>query len=245
MPDAVGRFRSAYLDPDLVVLEGLHALKHAVRFGARIVEAVVSDPDRVRRLARRIAPDIDLGAIPVTVLDAAAFARVARVPPATGTIAITGRRTHQAADILEVPGAAPVVLLENTRRLENIGACIRVAAAAGAAGILTLGVQDPWHPVAIRGAAGLQFALPVARIDALPPTDRPLFAFDAAGDALGPGSIPARAILAFGTERAGLSTELCSRAERRVRIPMQPGVSSLNVATAVAIALYAWRGLSS
>ena len=44
----------------------------------------------------------------------------------------------------------------------NMGACVRVAAAADAAGVLTTGGNDPWHPDALRGAAGLHFALPVA-----------------------------------------------------------------------------------
>ena len=44
----------------------------------------------------------------------------------------------------------------------NMGACVRVAAAADAAGVLTTGDNDPWHPDALRGAAGLHYALPVA-----------------------------------------------------------------------------------
>jgi tRNA G18 (ribose-2'-O)-methylase SpoU len=31
-----------------------------------------------------------------------------------------------------------------------------------------------------------------------------------------------------------------ARAERRIAIPMRPGVSSLNLACAVAVVLYAW-----
>ena len=38
------------------------------------------------------------------------------------------------------------------------------------------------------------------------------------------------AILAFGTERHGLSDELLERADLRLGIPMRPGVSSLNLA---------------
>ncbi len=48
-------------------------------------------------------------------------------------------------------------------------------------------------------------------------------------------------VLAFGTERGGLSPALLARADRRVRIPMRPGVSSLNLATAVAVVLYSWE----
>ena len=48
-------------------------------------------------------------------------------------------------------------------------------------------------------------------------------------------------MLAFGTERHGLSPELAERAQQLIRIPMRDGVSSLNLATAVAAVLFAWR----
>ena len=129
----------------------------------------------------------------------------------------------------------PVVYLEAPRHLGNLGAAIRVAAAANAAAVLTSGDSDPWHPDAIRGAAGLQFALPVARVEELPPTDRPLVAIDPDGDEQ---PIPPNAILAFGSERHGLSEALLEAADARIRIPMRAGVSSLNLATSVAAVLY-------
>src|SRR6185295_18521289 len=120
----------------------------------------------------------------------------------------------------------------------NMGACVRVAAAADAAAVLTTGGNDPWHPEALRGAAGLHFALPVSRLDSLPDGDRPLLAIDPEGDVLGEGEIDPRAILAFGTERYGLSEGLLERADARLAIPMREGVSSLNLATAVSAALF-------
>ncbi len=53
--------------------------------------------------------------------------------------------------------------------------------------------------------------------------------------------VPPRAILAFGAERRGLSSELMASADHRISIPMSAGVSSLNVATAVAVVLYKWN----
>jgi tRNA (cytidine/uridine-2'-O-)-methyltransferase len=50
--------------------------------------------------------------------------------------------------------------------------------------------------------------------------------------------------LVFGPETRGLPGELLERCppERRLRIPMQPGVRSLNLSNAVAVAVYeAWR----
>jgi TrmH family RNA methyltransferase len=136
-----------------------------------------------------------------------------------------------------------------------MGACVRVAAAADAAGVLTTGSHDPWAPDALRGAAGLHFAVPVARLERLdelggggdrPPgaaetARRPLLALDPDGEALLPAELPASAVLAFGTERYGLSDELLARADARVSIPMREGVSSLNLATSVAAVLFAWR----
>ncbi len=166
---------------------------------------------------------------------------------------------------------------------------MRVAAAADVAGVLTTGVHDPWDPAALRGSAGLHFALPVARLgdEALPllggvrlaqavgsgadtgsradtgpeadagpgvnigsagtgpaanvEVSRPLVAIDPDGEELRPGQLPSRAILAFGSERQGLSEDLLGRADALVRLPMRDGVSSLNLATSVAALLYAWR----
>ena len=85
---------------------------------------------------------------------------------------------------------------------------------------------------------GLHFALPVARSRVLRTGDRPLIALDPEGDVLRPGLIPPRAVLAFGTERDGLSDELLAQADARVALRMRAGVSSLNLATAVSAVLY-------
>jgi TrmH family RNA methyltransferase len=73
------------------------------------------------------------------------------------------------------------------------------------------------------------------------PSRRPLLALDPDGEPLDPAALPARAVLAFGTERHGLSRELLDSADARVSIPMRAGVSSLNLATSVAAVLFAWR----
>jgi TrmH family RNA methyltransferase len=219
------RFRQARRDPDLAVLEGFHALKHALRFGAEILEVAAGDAQRLEALAAELAPDLRG--------EFARLATVAGLPP-DEVLAIARRPRIDVAAALQRTG--PIVFLEAPRNLGNLGACIRVAAAADAAAVLTSGHNDPWHPDAIRGAAGLHFALPVARVEAPPPSDRPLVAIDPDGDE---DPFDRRAILAFGSERHGLSDELLARADARIRIPMRAGVSSLNLATAVAAVLYA------
>jgi tRNA G18 (ribose-2'-O)-methylase SpoU len=63
-------------------------------------------------------------------------------------------------------------------------------------------------------------------------------AIDPGGDPLWETNLPARAVRAFGGERRGLGAELLKAAARRIAIPMEPGVSSLNLATAAAVVLF-------
>jgi TrmH family RNA methyltransferase len=220
--------------PGLVVLEGFHAIKHALRFGAEILGAWTADPDALEDLRRRLAADVE---IPVEVVDLAALKAV--VP--RGQVVAVARRPAQPDPDTVLAGPGHVVLLEDPRHLGNLGAAVRVAAAAGAAGVITIGRQDPWHPDALRGSAGLHFAVPVHRLRAVRTQGRPLVALDPQGEPLTPGAFPRAAVLAFGAERDGLSDELLFQAQRRVALPMTPGVSSLNLATAVAATLYTLR----
>jgi TrmH family RNA methyltransferase len=244
----IPRFGRARRDPALAVLEGLHALKHALRFGANVLEVVCRDSAELDTLAAQLAPDLaermrEL-ARPV---EPSVFAQLAPLPPSTGVIALAERPHIEPAAALADERPQPLVLLEDPRDLGNMGACVRVAAAADAAGVLSTGSHDPWAPDALRGSAGLHFALAVAALPELAALDsidthgRALIALDPDGEPLDPRLLPARALLAFGTERHGLSSELRARADVRVRIPMRAGVSSLNLATSVAAVLFAWR----
>jgi RNA methyltransferase, TrmH family len=238
----VQRFRAARRDPELALLEGFHALKHALRFGAEIVEAVASDPAELDRLAAELAPDLAGSLAERTVpVSVELLAQLVPHAPRTGVVAISRRPAVDVAAVLARERPAPVVLLEDPRTMGNMGACVRVAAAADAAAVLTTGSNDPWHPEALRGAAGLHFALPVARIDALPERNRPLIAIDPEGERLGESELDPRSILAFGTERYGLSEALLEWADARLAIPMREGVSSLNLATTVSAVLFSQR----
>jgi TrmH family RNA methyltransferase len=238
----VRRFHEARRDSELVVLQGFHALKHALRFGAHVELVACADPHELTRLARDLAPELsaEMERLAV-VLEPEAFKRLGPYVPHTGVVSIARRVASDPLVLLAGETPAPLVLLEDPRHFGNLGAVIRVAAAVEAAGVLTTGRQDPWDPVAVRGSAGLHFALPVARVERLPDGDRPLLAFDPEGVELRAELVPPRALLAFGTERDGLSDHLLARADAHLRLPMRAGVSSLNLATSVAAVLYSLR----
>lgn len=239
--ETVNRYRGARSDRALAVLEGFHAVKHALRFGAEVLEAVSPDPAALAELTEELAPDVrEEMSRRVRRVPGELYRRLAPRPPDSGVVALARRPACEPEDVL-ADRSAPAVLLEAPSHLGNLGAAVRVVAAAGAAGLLATGEHDPWHPSALRGSAGLHFAVPVAAADGLPEGGRPLVALDPGGAPLDPDAVPARPLLVFGSERRGLRPSTLERADLRVRLPMRGGVSSLNLATSVAAVLYGLR----
>ncbi|MFI9205689.1 TrmH family RNA methyltransferase [Streptomyces sp. NPDC053048] len=231
--------------PDAVLLDGFHALKHALRFGAGVRVALTSDRAATLTLADRLAGDLTdvLDGLLVEVPAATLRELVPRIHT-TGVAALAGRRDRRAnLDAMSaLPRKAPVVVLDNPRNLGNVGAVIRLAAGFGATGVVTTGDIDPWHPNAVRSGAGLHYATAVERLplEELPPG--PLYVLDPEGDDIRSVPVPDDALIAFGSERHGISPELRERATRLVALPMRPQVSSYNLATSVAMALFHWGG---
>ncbi|MFK0141142.1 TrmH family RNA methyltransferase [Streptomyces murinus] len=226
-----------------VLLDGFHALKHALRFGAEVPVAVTTDRRAALALAEELAGDVreTLEGLLIEVPEQTYAALLARPHP-TGVAALAVRpaRAAHLEALARMPRTAPVVVLDNPRNLGNAGAVIRLAAGFGATGVVTTGTLDPWHPTVVRGGAGLHFATAVERlgVDELPPG--PLFALDPEGEDIRGTELPDDAVLAFGSERTGLSAEVRARADHLLRLPMRPQVSSYNLATSVAMTLYHW-----
>ncbi|MEU8729010.1 TrmH family RNA methyltransferase [Streptomyces tendae] len=226
-----------------VLLDGFHALKHALRFGAEVPVAVTSDRAGALALADDLAPDVReaLAGLLTEVPHATYASLVARPhPTAVAALAVRPSRAAGLEALARTPRSTPVVVLDQPRNLGNAGAVIRLAAGFGATGVVTTGTLDPWHPTVVRGGAGLHFATVVERLEVagLPPG--PVFALDPEGEDIRGLKLPDEALLAFGSERSGLSPELRARADHLVALPMRPQVSSYNLATSVAMTLYHW-----
>src|SRR5437588_534522 len=107
----IPRFGRARRDRSLAVLEGLHALKHALRFDAVILEAVCSDARQLEQLAGQLAPDVQarIGALARPVAPEV-FAQLAPLAPSTGVISLAERPTVDLALVLADPRPAPLIL---------------------------------------------------------------------------------------------------------------------------------------
>jgi tRNA G18 (ribose-2'-O)-methylase SpoU len=138
-------------------------------------------------------------------------------------------------------------VLENVADPDNVGSLFRNAAAFGAGGVLlSPGGGDPLYRKALRASMGATLEVPFARAGAWPGVLRDVSSAGFRLVALAPGArhaIDALAVgplsaLLVGSEGDGLSAAALAAADVAVRIPIEPRVDSLNVATAAAIALH-------
>jgi TrmH family RNA methyltransferase len=133
------------------------------------------------------------------------------------------------------PPAAPCVHLHGVGDPGNVGTILRTAdALLGAAVALGPGCADPFSPKAVRASMGSVFARPPARA-AVAETPAPRAALVAHGGA-GLEALAGMATICLGAEREGLPAEVLAECDAEVTIPLRPGVESLNVAAAAAIA---------
>ena len=157
-----------------------------------------------------------------------------------------------------VRDARLIAVLEDIRNHTNVGAIFRSAAAIGADAVLVSpACYDPLYRRAVRVSMGTVFQVPWTRIGTDPHNwardGVPLLhdlGFTTAAMALSDDSIPLddprlkaceRIALVFGTEGDGLAASTISRCDYTVRIPMQHGVDSLNVAASSAVAFWELR----
>lgn len=159
------------------------------------------------------------------------------------------------ADRVEFPpvpelldSASSVVLLEGVGDHENLGAIFRNAAALGISAVLLGdGCADPLYRRSVRVSMGTVLLVPFARLDGEWPIPAELLRSKGftvvaltprlSATPLRRAGLAGRMVaLLLGSEGPGLTDAALASADLQVRIPMAPGVDSLNVATAGAIA---------
>jgi TrmH family RNA methyltransferase len=141
--------------------------------------------------------------------------------------------------------AGLLLILDGLRDPGNLGAILRSAAAAGVAYVcLAPGTVDPYNPKVVRSAMGAHFRLPVAadvpwrEIRELC-AGRNVYLADPSGETrYFDVDWTAPCALIVGGEAKGAGQEIRSLARKRISIPLQRGVESLNAATAAAIILF-------
>jgi tRNA G18 (ribose-2'-O)-methylase SpoU len=217
--------------------------------GANVVHRLVDSPYPIRAVlgvANRIAAlraVLDAADVPVFQVDKWTLSAVVGFRVTRGVLASADRAPAPDLAAL-IAGARRIAVLEGLNDFENLGALFRNAAAFGIdAVLLDPRCADPLYRRSVRVSMGHVLRVPFAVLPGAWPdslavlADCPTLALTPAGaTALRDVDPPARWAVLLGAEGPGLSAPALDRAQLRVRIPMAPGVDSLNVATAAAVA---------
>lgn len=201
------------------------------------------------RRAERIAALRELAAVagvPVTEVDEATLRQRTGTGKHQGVAALTEPFRYREIEEVLAMAPRPILVLDGIQDPQNLGALIRTAAAAGMAGvILPRHGQADITPAVEKAAAGAVNDVAVCRVGNLRWLLERLHArgfwtvaLDAhEGRSLFEAEIPAPVVLVVGGER-GLRRLVARTCDARVSIPMSPGVESLNVSVAAAVAMY-------
>ncbi len=221
------------------MLEGEHVVGvYAARFGAPR-SLIVTDEAAVRPAVRAL---VDRYADRAIAVPGALFDEIATLPAGVGVLAVVATPSTTS------PGRADFSLLvDDVQDPGNVGSMLRTAAAAGVAQVLlSKRSAFAWSPKVLRAGQGAHFC-----VDIHEDVDLPAWASDhhasggdviaavaTGGTSLYGAPLAGRVAIAIGNEGAGLSADVLALATRRVTIPMQGGVESLNAAAATAVLLF-------
>jgi tRNA G18 (ribose-2'-O)-methylase SpoU len=235
----------------LFIAEGDKVIRRAVRAGHPVRSVLCAE-----RWLEPLADLLEPLEAPVYVADEAVLREITGFEVHRGALAAMGRLSLPSIAHLAA-SSRRLLVLEGVVDPTNVGAAIRSAVALGFEGVvLDPRCADPLYRRAVKVSMGAVFTAPHARatrwpadLAALRDHGFALWALTPAAGAVDLGQIsaspPERVALLVGTEGPGLSRHALAAADERVRIPMQAGVDSLNVAAAAAVACYALRPRTS
>lgn len=177
------------------------------------------------------------------------LSRVLDLVAPQAVVAVAVQRRHTLDEVL-VDAASrrrPVLVPVSLQDPGNAGTLVRVAEAAGCAGVvLTSGSVDVHNPKTVRATAGSVFRLPVVEGVSAPEvilaaTRHGIRSWATTGDAgADPGMVDlaGASLVLVGSEAHGLPVDVVDRVDGRLSIPMEGAVESLNAGVAGALVVF-------
>ncbi len=220
---------------DLIFVEGVRLVEEALRSGSEIVHSFLSEG---------IDPAVRTpGLRDVLLVETKLFPTIADTKNSQGVIALVRRPAYS---LKHIP-AGIVALLHRVNNPSNLGAVVRTAEAAGAAGLITTkGSADAFSPKALRASMGSAFRLPIIEginfddaIASAKERGSVLTAADISGSLSYLNidwNVPR--LVVFGSEARGLEERELALMDEKICIPMENEVESLNLAVSSGIILF-------
>lgn len=227
-------------EQQLFLLEGTHLIEEACAVGYPLTTVCCTPhwQERYPQLWERLCQQSQRSEL----VSEAVLAAIATTVNPDGVVAIAPRMQPQSLTLNRLG-----IALETLQDPGNLGTIIRTAAAAGVDGLwLSHDSVDLDHPKVLRASVGAWFRLPIAVssnltetlsnyrqqglqiVATLPNASLSYWQLD----------LTRPTLIVLGNEGAGLSAECSAMADHHIRIPLQRGVESLNVAICTALILY-------
>lgn len=226
-------------EDDKILFEGIHAWKHAHRFGAEFEEILISDIKQIENLPENVLRKDEKKFILKNAIEVEEdfFDKLIPYKTRSKVLAIAEKPKYQ---LEKVSKDKPIVFLENPANPENIGMVLRIVAAFGAGALVVSGRNNPFSASVLRAGAGLIYAIPTFHKEFSKDLflERKIIVADAEGESIKKKIIPKNSVIIFGTEREGVSGNLKEISDDILKLDMEKNVSSLNLATSVSAFLY-------
>lgn len=236
------RSGSARREAGLFVVEGPKAAREVVERGYAVswgLCAESSDTD---------VENLEAAGIPIYWVSDTLLQQLSDTRAPQGLLLVVGLPAPPTVEDL-VSAGRDLFLLSHVQDPGNVGALVRVAAAAGFGGVVTDSASaDPFGPRAVRASAASVLKTPILRADLTDVATRcsaqgiqVVAAVARGGEDPFTADLTPPAAFLLGGEGGGLSQELTELAGVRVSIPMDAEVESLNVAVAGALLAFEAR----
>jgi TrmH family RNA methyltransferase len=231
----------------LFLAEGLFHIGEALAARAAI-DALFYAPDLIESdFARQLIDRARAAEIACYETSADILASLAEKENPQGVIAVVREQHVTLADLTpqNFPWGVAIVSPQDPG---NVGTILRTIDAVGASGLILLdSAVDPYHPTAVRASLGSIFWYPIVSTSF---SEWSHWAQQQGYHIYGTsstGSVDYKQVIAYeqpmfvllGSERQGLSPEQAAICDQLVRLPMRGHASSLNLAVAAGVILYA------
>jgi len=233
---------------DLILIEGVRLGEEAARSGLIVEETLHTEKLASDLRGRRLLLDLSRISRRISLVSDEVLASISDTRTPQGIVLLARRpQTDRATFEKRITGVPLIVVAHQLSNPSNAGAILRVAEAAGSAGVITTeNSTDLFAPKALRGAMGSSFRLPLwtnARFSEVLEwcAERAIRTLSTSSSA--PRSymeIDWKMALAviIGAEASGLAPNEITATDEAIRIPMRRPVESLNVAVSLAVLLY-------
>lgn len=209
-----------------------------------VMESLLAKPDAeaILRLG-----EVPYDRIPVRVVKDSVFTSMCDTQSPQGVLAVVRRKDWQLEEILSITENPLFIMVENLQDPGNLGTVLRTGEGAGVTAlIMSKGTVDIYSPKVTRSTMGSLFRVPFIYVEDMAETirllaERNILVYAAHLE----GSVPydepdytSGCGLLIGNEGNGLTEVTAQACEKRIRIPMEGQLESLNAAISAGILMY-------